>query len=198
MQTDSVDILQVSFLIWTGQTKGPRHALQRQVKSESQILPKELQRFHRGRHLVNSKAREPIEFRLGIRRGTHEKNKLDLKLDDGVASLTVSKMGKYQNRLARDIVGYLAGKRSAPDMNDYSLPWYFWVTSALPLGVLIVAGGGAVPGMIGFGFASGCYAIAQVEEWPEWVRLLLSLALGGFAYAVFIIAAIIFVVMKNG
>ncbi len=170
------------------------------VKSESQILPK-------GNYtadcteagiLLTRKREEPIEIPVGNPARYMQKNKLDLKLDDGVASLTVSKMGKYQTRLARDIVGYLAGKRSAPDMNDYSLPWYFWVTSALPLGVLIVAGGGAVPGMISFGFASGCYAIAQVEEWPEWVRLLLSLALGGFAYAVFIIAAIIFVVMKNG
>jgi hypothetical protein len=47
-------------------------------------------------------------------------------------------------------------------LRDYSLPWYFYLVSAQPLGIPIVTLGGAIPAVLGVGLAAGCLGIVVV------------------------------------
>jgi hypothetical protein len=67
---------------------------------------------------------------------------------------------------------FLSGGGDPPVVTSYSLPWYFYVVSALPMGIPILTLGGAIPAMIGFGLAGGCFGIVQKEEWSTPIRLL--------------------------
>jgi hypothetical protein len=139
-----------------------------------------------------------LEIPVGARAEYMQKNRFAVALDDGRVELALSKFGIYQQRLAKDLVSFLNGKRAAPTLSAYSLPWYFWVISALPIGIPILAMGGAIPGMLGFAFAAGCFTIAQNEEWPTGVRIVVSLALAVCAYVLFFGAAVAFVLWKAG
>jgi hypothetical protein len=147
--------------------------------------------------LSHGRSRE-LEIPVGARAEYIQRNRFAVALEDGRIELALSKFGIYQQRLAKDLVSFLNGKRAAPTLSAYSLPWYFWVISALPIGIPILAMGGAIPGMVGFAFAGGCFAVAQNEEWSTGVRIVVSLALAVFAYVLFFSAAVAFVLWKAG
>jgi hypothetical protein len=111
------------------------------------------------------------------------KNRIDVTLPDCRLEISVTKFGSYQNRLAQDMAAFLAGGKPMPVLSDYSLPWYFYVLSALPVGIPIITLGGAIPGAIGFGLAAACFGICQQEDWPTPVRLLVAGALVVLGYA---------------
>lgn len=170
------------------------------VTSGSPSLPKGQYRVEIHADAIQlSKRKDPaISIPVGTPAKYREKNRLALKLQDGQVELSVNKLASYQNRLARNLASFLNQQQPAPVLSDYSLPWYFWVIAVLPLGIPVVCLGGAIPAMIGAGFAAGCFAIARNEEWPEWVRVLLSLALVALAYTLFFVAAIILVMLQAG
>jgi hypothetical protein len=145
--------------------------------------------------LVHGKTLE-LEIPVGARAKYVQKNRFAVALDDGRVDVAVNKLGIYQQRLAKDLVLFLNGKRAAPNPSEYSLSWYFWVISALPIGIPILTLGGAIPAMLGFAFAGGCFAIAQNEEWPTWLRIVVCFALAVFAYVLFFGAAVAIVLWK--
>jgi len=168
------------------------------VISGSPSLPKGQYRAEmEGDCLHLSKRKVPaLDIPSGTPAKYREKNRLAIKLADGPIELAVSKLGSYQNRLARDLASFLNGQRETPVVSQYSLPWYFWLISAVPLGIPIICLGGAILGGIGAGFAYGCFAIAQNEEWPGWVRVVVALSLVMLAYALFFGAAIVAVILQ--
>ncbi|MCE9547553.1 MAG: hypothetical protein K8T25_18955 [Planctomycetia bacterium] len=120
------------------------------------------------------------------------KNKFSVRLADSLLEITVVKFGSYVHRLARDLAAFVGGSGTLPTPQNYGLPWYLYVVSALPIGIPILTMGGAIPGAIGFGLASACFGIAQKEEWPIAGRILASLALSMVAYvATFMLLAAI-------
>ncbi|MBM4042017.1 MAG: hypothetical protein FJ290_26275 [Planctomycetes bacterium] len=109
-------------------------------------------------------------------------NRLKAQEPGRVLEIAVSKFGSYQNRLARDLAAFLSGQREVPNLADYRMEWYFYLVSVLPIGIPIITLGGALPAMLGFGLASGCFAIAQKDDWPVASRLLLCLGITAVAY----------------
>lgn len=125
--------------------------------------------------------------KIVIPRGTpakyESKNKFRVKLDTHQLEITVAKFGSYQNRLAEDLAGYVNGKRSAPDLSDYGIEWYFYALSFLPFGIPIITLGGAIPGAIGGGLFGACIGVAQQESWPKPARLATMIGINVVAYA---------------
>jgi hypothetical protein len=116
--------------------------------------------------------KKQIAIPVGVDARYAGKNQIDVTLPDCRLEMRVTKFGSYQNRLARDIAAFLSGGGDPPVVTSYSLPWYFYVVSALPMGIPILTLGGAIPAMIGFGLAGGCFGIVQKEEWSTPIRLL--------------------------
>ena len=139
-----------------------------------------------------------LDIPVGTPAKYREKNRLALKLEDGPVELKVSKLGSYHNRLAKDVAAFLNRQCKTPVLSRYTLPWYFWVISALPLGIPVMLLGGAIPGAIGGGFAAGCFAVCQNEDWPDWVRALIALALVALAYVVAFSVAVGLVFLQAG
>jgi hypothetical protein len=135
-----------------------------------------------------------IAIPIGVDASYAGKNQVDVTLPDCRLKMHVSKFGSYQNRLARDIAAFLSGGGDPPVATNYSLPWYFFVVSALPLGIPILTLGGAFPAMIGCGLAGGCFRIVQKEEWSTPIRLFAAGALVVLGYlglfALLVIAAV--------
>ena len=123
-----------------------------------------------------------IAIPIGVDARYAGKNQVDVTLPDCRLKMHVSKFGSYQNRLARDIAAFLSGGGDPPVKTNYSLPWYFFVVSALPLGIPILTLGGALPAMIGCGLAGGCCRIVQKEEWSTPIRLFAAGALVVLGY----------------
>ena len=134
--------------------------------------------------LVLKQGKTELVLRPGSRAEYLGNNRFAVSLDAHRLEVTVAKFGSYQNRLASDLAGFLRGDRPFPDANAYALPWYFYLISALPIGIPVITLGGAIPAAIGFGLAGACFGIAQKEEWPVPVRILSSLGLVVVGYIV--------------
>ncbi len=94
----------------------------------------------------------------------------------GADGLTLRQKKKPEIRVpvgsrAEYLASFLGGGGPAPNPDDYSLPWYFKVIAAAPIGIPIMTLGGALPGAVGAGLAFGCLGIAQNEEWSVERRL---------------------------
>jgi len=148
--------------------------------------------------LLTTKKGEGIEIPVGTPARHRKGNVFEIKLDDGVVECKVEKLGVYQQRLARDTARFLGRKRPAPQLDEYKLPWYFWVTSALPLGIPALTLGGAIPALVGVTAGMICYSIAQLEDLPVWGRILISLTIAGLAYALFFVFFVLAVLMGAG
>ena len=126
--------------------------------------------------------KKQIEIPVGVNANYLGKNRIGVTLPEGRLELFVTKFGCYQDRLAKDMAAFLAGGQGAPEPGDYSLPWYLYAVSALPLGIPVLTLGGAIPAVIGFGLAGACFGICRKEEWPVPVRLLAAAALVAVGY----------------
>jgi hypothetical protein len=101
-----------------------------------------------------------------------------------VLTLAVNKFGTYQQRIAREVVGYLTGARTTmPEAAEFKLEPYMLVPAVLPLGIMIVTRGGAIWGAIGGALAALCVFVAQAEELPKAARLAIIVLVNAAAYA---------------
>ena len=100
--------------------------------------------------------------------------------------MLVAKFSLYQEWFTNDLVEYLNGHRPVPDIADYSIPWYLYGLSVLPIGIPIMTLGGALPGMIGFGLMAVCFGIAQREMMAMPLRILAILGVTIVGYTMFI------------
>jgi len=126
------------------------------------------------------------------------KNRLDIELPDYRLEVQVTKFGSYQNRLAKDIATFLSTGGNAPRIADYSLPWYFYAISALPLGIPIITLGGAIPAALGFGLASACFGISQKEDWSVPTRLLAAGMLAMLGYVTLFVILAVLIASRTG
>jgi len=148
--------------------------------------------------LLTTKSGEGVEIPVGTPARHRKGDVFEFKLDDGIVECKVEKLGVYQQRLARDAALFLGGKRPAPQLQQYRLPWYFWVTSALPLGIPVLTLGGAIPALVGVTAGMICYSVAQLEDLPVWGRILISLTIAGLAYVLFFVFFVLAVLMGAG
>ncbi|MFQ5807972.1 MAG: hypothetical protein ACE5JM_00005, partial [Armatimonadota bacterium] len=113
------------------------------------------------------------------------KNRLSTYYGSEVIEVTVAKFGCYQNRLARDLTTFMNQQVAYLHPWNYTLPWYFYLLSILPVGIPVLTLGGAIWGALGFGLAAGNFAIAQQEDWPvsHRVGLALLLTVAGYGLA---------------
>ena len=125
------------------------------------------------------------------------KNRLEARLPDYRLDMQVTKFGTYQNRLAKSLAEFLAGRGNPPVVTDFTLPWYFYLVSLLPIGIPILTLGGALPAVIGFGLCSACFAICQKEDWSTPVRLLLAGAVVALGYLVLFAVMAIAVISRQ-
>lgn len=123
----------------------------------------------------------PAEYLKGSR--------LAVELEQGRVELTIQKPFHYLFRLTRDVAALLNGKKRALNAGDYRMPWYLYIPILLPVGIPIMTRGGALPGAVGAGLAGASLCIAQQEQLPMVVRILLMLlvAVAGYAGYVLII-----------
>lgn len=169
-------------------------ALNVMVKSDPKGFAKgryQCEVFERGLVLKQGK-KDPIRIPVGAAATYDGKNNLTVQLEEHDLAVTVTKFGSYQNRLAKHLASFLNGKRPAPDVDAYGLPWYFYLVSILPIGIPIVTLGGAVPGALGAGLAAACFGVAQNEDWSIAARLTLCIGLVAAGYIV--LAALLFAV----
>ncbi len=132
--------------------------------------------------LTLSQGKKRITIPVGVPTRYEGKNRFDVTLPDSRLTLTVSKFGSYQNRLAKDLATFLSTGGNPPNLADYKLPWYFYTVSVLPIGIPILTLGGAIPAVIGFGLAGTCFGISQKDEWSTTTRLIVcaSVVLAGY------------------
>jgi hypothetical protein len=157
------------------------------IKSDPEKLLKGIYQAtvtRRGLKLSKAKT-EPMLVPLGTPVTYLGSNRLSVTLDEREVEVRINKLRAYQNRLARDVAAFL--KKGRPlDPNGYALEWYLFIPAVLPLGIPILTLGGALPAVLGFGLAAGCFAIVQQEKWSMAFRLALSLIVAGIGYAVII------------
>ncbi|MGD8238968.1 MAG: hypothetical protein PVH68_10480 [Armatimonadota bacterium] len=106
-----------------------------------------------------------------------EKNRLSTYYGSEVIEVTVAKFGSYQDRLARDLTTFMNQQVAYLHPWSYTLPWYFYLLSILPIGIPILTLGGAIPGALGGALCYANFAIAQQEDWPVSHRVGLALLL---------------------
>ncbi len=129
-----------------------------------------------------SRRKKQITIPVGAEARYVGKNRIDVTLPDYRLELLVTKFGSFQNRLAKDLAAFLSGQGDRPVVTDYAMPWYFFVVSALPLGIPILTLGGVLPAVIGFGLSGACFGIVQNEERSVQSRLLAAGALVFLGY----------------
>jgi hypothetical protein len=127
--------------------------------------------------------KEPILLPRGCGAEYLGGNRLSVTVEDAAVVLTVSRrLAGYQNRLARDVAAYLNGDLAHLPIDNYSLPWYLTTLVLLPLAIPILTLGGLVPALIGaMGLAINA-VIAQRENWPMPLRVILAAAVVCLAY----------------
>jgi hypothetical protein len=153
------------------------------VKSEPRSAAKgQFQCQIRADGVTLSQRKKEITISIGVEARYDGENRIEVNLPDCRLVLSVKKFGCYEKRLARDVAAFLSDGGNPPDVKDYSIPWYFYMLTVLPIGIPIVTLGGAIPALAGFGLASVCFEIAQKEEWSTRTRLLASGALVLAAY----------------
>lgn len=148
--------------------------------------------------LILTQRKKTITVPVGTAASYAGKNRVDIALADQRLEVLVRKFGTYQNRLAKDIADFLTVGGRPPRVADYALPWYFYVVSALPIGIPVITLGGAIPGALGFGLASVCFGISQKEDWSVSTRLVAAGMLALLGYVVLFVILAIVVVMQAG
>jgi len=117
-------------------------------------------------------------------------NVVHVALPDRQIAFAVQKFGSYQGRLADDVAGFLRAERPEPVEADYKLQPYLLALSLLPIGIMILTGGGALWGAIGGAVAMACLVVAQNDRMPIAIRVLFILAICGMLYAVMFLMVI--------
>jgi hypothetical protein len=146
--------------------------------------------------LTLTQGKTVIQIATGAKANYAGANRIDVALPDHRLELTIAKFGIYKNRLAKDLAAFLSEGGEPPIIGNYSLPWYFYAMAALPLGIPLITVGGAIPLAAGFGLAGACLGIAQKEEWPTALRLVVAGSIVALGYAVFI-TILIYVILSH-
>lgn len=142
---------------------------------------------------------------VGVRSRYLRKNLFYVDQETRRLQMLVVPFGCYANRLARDLAGYLGGKKRTLRRRDYLLPWYLYAAAFLPAGMPGIPFAGTPGGDIGtrtmtaavIGGLTGmliavCVLVLQHDKWPLALRLAVVATLSGLGYgAVFLYAAFV-------
>lgn len=110
-------------------------------------------------------------------------NVIRLHLPEYQVEMNVANMGSFQKRLAVDVARFLSGQIPPPQADAYKMPPWFWVLGLAPAGILVAAGGGAIPGMIAGGLVTLNLALLQNEEMPLGARIAATAGITVVGYA---------------
>ncbi len=131
------------------------------------ILATGLRLTHRKKAPVEIPVGTPVEYVDGAR--------FTAALPGGKVILKLRLVTKCRERLTRALVKFLRGQGAPPTLGDYALPWYFYMTTFLPLAIPLVTWTiGGIPLVIAGAAMGVCGFLAQRERWPAWLRLGLS------------------------
>jgi predicted Zn finger-like uncharacterized protein len=125
-------------------------------------------------------------------------NRVALTLEDRQIEVTIVKQRLYVERLSKDVVRFLNGRKRALVENDYAMPVYLLGLTLLPLGIIFAGIGlaasssgarpivtGAIWGALGGGLSGACWWICQREKWPQGLRAGAALGLSVLGYGIF-------------
>jgi LSD1 subclass zinc finger protein len=117
-------------------------------------------------------------------------NRFFIKIEDREVELSVNEFKLVQDRLARDLCRFLAGRGAAPKQADYAISQGMLALTLLPMGIpFLIFGmiggplGGAVAGGVGGGLIAGCFAIVRRDEWSKALRITLALGVSLASYS---------------
>ena len=143
--------------------------------------------------------KEPILLPRGCGAEYLGGNRLSVTVEDVAVEMMVSRrLAGYQNRLARDVATYLNGDLPILPIDNYSLPWYLTTLVLLPLAIPIVTLGGLVPALIGASGAGINAFIAQRENWPLPLRVILAAAVVCLAFLGLIVFIVGLAIWRTG
>jgi hypothetical protein len=124
------------------------------------------------------------------------KNRIALALAGQEMEGRVRRSLGYPDRLARDLVDFLNGRRPALQASDYAVPIYWFLLALLPLGVGVLASLFGL-GKLGVWWclavlpALACCWMVLRERWPVWLRLAAPLGIAGVSYAALFMTALV-------
>ncbi len=144
--------------------------------------------------VLTRKNRTTVTLPVGVTVRYFGGKKFEATTHDGkTVQVSINMQTKYTHRLTRDMTEFLRGRGPLPALSDYSLPWYFYVTVFLPIGIPILTLGGGIPMVVaGLGVAVNTF-IVQKEKWAAALRIVATIAVSAACYVgmyVFILAVL--------